>query len=377
MSNAPDIQPVAAIAHRPAWLRPLGVITLEIAIVWGGVGWWLFKEVGTLIFMRQMAEFADAADPVPMPPAPQPTTDNRAAGSRTGGRRDIRQAITPRPREATATQPESPPPNALNVLTWSAPTSAAANQPADLGDAKMPAAPASSGVAQRTAAQTTAAQPQPTRSTVVPQHGASTAAPRAPPMRFIAEVAEPTRLIWAALTALLIGVIGASGVALVLPMPSQGFSRARRVVPWLLVAGGLFGLVLMLRSCWRPREVWTEAALIAGLRLTQSRYVWAAMLFLALLAMGLAASRAWRGRARIRTWMNVAVAAAFLGTFVTLAAISVLIHYAGFPPLPVWMYGVVALSQSALGWILLWSMLYLPHDEAPRGAPSRSAVAIP
>ncbi|MEK6643451.1 MAG: hypothetical protein AABZ08_06035 [Planctomycetota bacterium] len=57
---------------------------------------------------------------------------------------------------------------------------------------------------------------------------------------------------------------------------------------------------------------------------------------------------------RAASWTNLAVAAILLGTATSLVAAAILIRFGGFPPLPVWVYAIVAAGQSSLAWVLLF-----------------------
>lgn len=174
---------------------------------------------------------------------------------------------------------------------------------------------------------------------------------------------EGTRHGWFLLTTLLIGVLAAGGVGLSLSgAPCPRASGALRLVSALALAASMFTLGLSVGMDYRGN--WADTLV----RLTQERDAWLRPAMLAAAAasgtllLGLSLPRG------PRAWMGLCIAIGLIGTMATLLAISLLIR-AGLPPLPPWVYAVVALAQSLWSWVLLFALPSLRHD-----APAATAV---
>ncbi|MEE8169603.1 MAG: hypothetical protein V3T70_03565 [Phycisphaerae bacterium] len=311
----------------PRWVRTIGLLTVVAAVLWSAGGWWLFREVGTITLARQLGEMM-------------------ANDLEQRSRLELRPANVGRPTR-----------NPLSVLMFSAPLPTTAN---------------------------------------------STNNPSANPKRTNwMSVAESTRHGWAAATSVCIGLLFGIGVAM-------WASVSRRPRFWNMIRSGalaVFPLAIFVLGmlCGRfmgsPvyadaenarsatgwwREVYTDVVVplaqldaagrqAAGggftrligvplIPLTQSRDEGAGLLLVVLATAAAAAAYAIRRRSHIHGPMVLAICASLAGTLVTLCAITMLIRYAHFPPLPTWLYMVATVLQSAIAWILLWAMLYLPHD---------------
>lgn len=150
---------------------------------------------------------------------------------------------------------------------------------------------------------------------------------------------------WIYLTAILAGVIGVSGLRMLL-----GGEAGRAWMSYALWLG--FGIGLAAAWFADPKEstqTWTSWLS----DWTQSRHklhiVW--LIFVGTAAV--AGSWALRPRSREHPWIQASIACAFAGTALSLIAVTILIHLGGFAPLPVWTYGAIAAGQSSLAWILL------------------------
>ncbi len=158
-------------------------------------------------------------------------------------------------------------------------------------------------------------------------------------------VREVAPMAWMFLTAVFAGLIAVSGFNLL--SDHGGYRSFFNSALWFG-----FGIALTALLWVWPRDPdrsW-EAWLASG---RMSRYhshmIW--LIFLGTMAVGSMFSMAKQGRAS--TWVHVGAAAAFVGTAASLATIAMLIYFGGFSPLPSWVYVVVAVVQSSLGWMLL------------------------
>ncbi len=171
---------------------------------------------------------------------------------------------------------------------------------------------------------------------------------------------EETRIGWAMATFVLTGLIAAVAIACVFR------TTAGRLPPFALLCIGLgVGIGgLVFGKYIRPPVVddsW-RSWLIA---ITQSRYSWVGHLTVAALPAVVAGLFALRPTSDPRRWLMAAVVVMFVGTFLTLAGISALETYGGFPPLPAWHYAVVAAGQSFFAWVLM-VMLHWRHPLGSR-----------
>ncbi len=171
---------------------------------------------------------------------------------------------------------------------------------------------------------------------------------------------EETRLAWAAATFVLTGLILAVALA------SLFRTTAGRLPPFALlciVLGASAGGLLVGKYMQPPRAGDTWISWI--LSITQSRYSWAGHVMIAALTAVIAGLFALRPTSDPRRWLMGAVVFMFIGTFLTLAGISALETYGGFPPLPAWHYAVVAAGQSFFAWVLM-VMLHWRHPLGSR-----------
>ncbi len=149
---------------------------------------------------------------------------------------------------------------------------------------------------------------------------------------------------WALLTAMLAGLIGAAALRMMIVHPN--------VRHWvlLLIWGVLGALIVWLAniSPKLPEHAWVGWG-SNWLNFLRSE----AMIAIAWVTFALGASWSLRERAQYVTWLYCAAACSFIGTLLTLGGIAVLIPYAQFPTLPVWVYVAIAAGQSSLMWALL------------------------
>lgn len=170
-------------------------------------------------------------------------------------------------------------------------------------------------------------------------------------------IREAAPMAWMFFTALLAGLIAVSGFNML-----SDHEAARSVLNSLLWFA--FGIALTtLLWVWPrdPNQSWE--AWIASWRISRyhTQTIW--LMFLATMAVASTISMSRQKRAS--TWVQIGAAAAFLGTFATLTAIAILTKFGGFPPLPPWVYIVVVVIQSSLGWILVSSLSFI-RSSSPR-----------
>ena len=171
-------------------------------------------------------------------------------------------------------------------------------------------------------------------------------------------IREAAPMVLMFLTAVLAGVLAVAGFNLV-----SDHSAFRSLVNSALWFGFGIGLTALLwvwpRDPDRSWEAW-----FASWRM--SRYhahtIW--LLFVG--TMALASVFSMTRERRASTWVHLGAAAAFVGTAASLATLAILIYFGGFAPLPSWIYIVVAMIQSSIGWILLTNLSF-----AKLGPPKR------
>lgn len=157
-------------------------------------------------------------------------------------------------------------------------------------------------------------------------------------------VREALPLVWMFLLALWAGVIATAGSVMLLQDPGP-----RR---WAC-CGLWFGFGLAAASLWSswasdPDQDWL--VWLAGIH---PKY----LLWLTFLGtMTVFGSWALRGDSPVEPWIRAAVAAILLGTASSLVGAALLDRFGGFPPLPVWVFFVVAVGQSSLMWVLLFEL---------------------
>lgn len=157
-------------------------------------------------------------------------------------------------------------------------------------------------------------------------------------------VREVTPLIWMFVTAILAGIIGVTGVA----MMTQREGPRTFILCALWLATGV--CIALLWSVWpKGSETWQGA--VAAFK--YSRYhtgaIWLAFIGTA----AVAGAWALRKNSSIGAWIHASVAAILLGTCCTLGAAAIMIRFGGFPSLPAWIYVAIAIGQSSLMWSLL------------------------
>lgn len=149
---------------------------------------------------------------------------------------------------------------------------------------------------------------------------------------------------WSFSTAILAGLIGAAGLRMV--------TRGPRLRHWLLLAvWGVLGALLMWLANLSPKlpdQTW-----LSWLTTWLARYRAEGMIAVAWFTLSVATAWSMRERARYVSWLYCAAACSLIGTILSLCSIAILNLAAGFPPLPVWSFVVIAAGQSSLMWALL------------------------
>lgn len=194
---------------------------------------------------------------------------------------------------------------------------------------------------------------QPSNRVIVPINEAQPPMARGPVFDASARqalVREIAPMGWMFLTAVLAGLIAVSGFNLL--ADHGNYRNLLNSTLWFVFGIALTSLLWVWpRDADRSWEAW-----FASWRM--SRYhvhtIW--LMFLGTMAMASMFSMAKNNRAS--TWVQLGAAAAFVGTAASLATIAMLIYFGGFSPLPPWIYVVVAVVQSSLGWILLTSLSF-------------------
>ncbi len=164
-------------------------------------------------------------------------------------------------------------------------------------------------------------------------------------------VRETAPMVWVFLTALLAGVIAVCGVNLL-----SDHGNFRSVINSLLWLG--FGVAVTTLFWVWPRDAdrsWGAWIASWGMSRYHVHILW--LVFLGTMAIGSTLSVTKRSCAA--TWIHLGSAAAFVGTAATLSGIAILIYFGGFSPLPSWTYVVIAVLQSALGWVLLSNLSFV------------------
>jgi hypothetical protein len=158
-------------------------------------------------------------------------------------------------------------------------------------------------------------------------------------------VAAVTPVVWIYVTALLAGVIAATGLRMVV-----GGQVARALLLMALwFCAGLGSAWLIAQWPRNPEQSWVQWAAAFGTSRYHEQLIWLVFVVCAAVA-GLWALWFSRGSA---AWIHASIYASFLGTILTLIGVAALIRYGGFPRLPVWTYIVLAAGQSSLAWVLL------------------------
>lgn len=152
--------------------------------------------------------------------------------------------------------------------------------------------------------------------------------------------------LWVYLTAILAGVIGATGLSQLWTGPGYRFWSP--IVLWV-------GLAVACTTLWfmDPRgsgQSWTSWLS----DWSQSKYklhvVW--LVFLA--STTVCGSWALRLNSRMETWTHASIVCAFIGTALTLIGLALLPYFGGLEPVRgAWKYGLIAAGQSAIAWILM------------------------
>ncbi len=149
--------------------------------------------------------------------------------------------------------------------------------------------------------------------------------------------------VWTYLTAFLAGIIGASGLRLLIRTPSN--RQWALIVLWTLV-GGMF---VYLSGIWPPAQNWQSRLASLVIPKTHVYAIW----FTALLSCAFFGAFALRTNSDYLTWLKTGVWIVFTGTAMTLISLAMLIKFGGLPSMPVWKYVAIALGQSGLMWVLL------------------------
>lgn len=163
-------------------------------------------------------------------------------------------------------------------------------------------------------------------------------------------IREITPMALMFLTAVLAGLLAVAGFNL---LSDHGAYRC--LVHSALWFGFGIGLTALLwvwpRDPDRSWEAWC-----ASWRM--SRYHAHSIWLLFVGTMALASMFAMTRERRASTWVHLGAAASFVGTAASLATLAILIYFGGFSPLPAWVYIVVAVIQSSMGWILLTNLSF-------------------
>jgi hypothetical protein len=158
-------------------------------------------------------------------------------------------------------------------------------------------------------------------------------------------VREITPWAWMLLIALCAGIMGVSGLRMM--SDHAGYRAVSSGVLWMALGVGTTALWMV----WprNPDQGWD--GWIAAWRFSRYHvYVfWLAFIG----TMALASPWALRRGGSNGGWMHASVAAIFLGTCASIVGVAVLIQFGRFPPLPAWVYGVLAAGQSSLAWAIL------------------------
>ncbi len=164
-------------------------------------------------------------------------------------------------------------------------------------------------------------------------------------------------VVWIYLTALLAGVIGVTGIRMLL---ESNVHRALLLMAlWFVVGLGSAWLAMH----W-PRDAgqsWVQWLAAFGTTRYHGHLIW--LVFVACMAVaGLWAL--WLSRSA-SPWIHASVYCIFLGTILSLVAVAGLIRYGGFPRLPVWTYIALAAGQSSQAWVLMMHVS-LSGEKVPR-----------
>jgi hypothetical protein len=296
---------------RPSY-RAEGFVCLLAVVVWAVAGQWLFQWVGTMSLMNMMgASMSLMFEPQ------RPTAGPRGPGG-----------IEPARGQQQAT----------NLLPPNAPANARQNrfQPPRNMDLESP------GQATPTAS------PDPREAEAIRVR-------RLEALNRAAGIAEATRLTWAVLTSMLIGLMLASALAALFR------TTTTRLPPLAIISAALGACLagLAVARLARPMPD-SETWLTWTVGITQSSFSWAGHLAVALLMAVLASLFSLRPTSDPRRWLTWSVVVMLLGTMLTLAGIAVLQNQGGFPPLPNWTFCVVAFCQSIFAFLVLM-LLRLRH----------------
>jgi len=169
-------------------------------------------------------------------------------------------------------------------------------------------------------------------------------------------VREATTFGWMLCMAVLGGVICIAGLRML--SDDRGYHAAASA---LIFLSFIAGAVLF---AW----IWPKDSTLADLKFSRyHRYIfWLAFGG----SMSVFGAWAMLGRRPASAWVNLAIAAIFVGTAATLSGAAIIIRYGGFSPLPVWVYCLIAAAQSSLAWALLFH-LKPPVHSAPAIIPKR------
>ncbi|HKQ49829.1 MAG TPA: hypothetical protein VJZ71_17275 [Phycisphaerae bacterium] len=163
------------------------------------------------------------------------------------------------------------------------------------------------------------------------------------------------------LTAVLAGILAVAGFNLL--SDHGAFRSLVNSALWFGFGIGLTALVWVWpRDADRSWEAW-----LASWRM--SRYhahtIW--LIFVG--TMALVSMFSMTRERRASSWVHLGAAAAFVGTLASLATLQILISFGGFARLPAWVYIVVAIGQSSMGWILMTNLSF-----AKLGSPKRAVA---
>lgn len=158
-------------------------------------------------------------------------------------------------------------------------------------------------------------------------------------------VNSATPAIWIYATAILIGLMAASGLRMLIASPDGRWWL--NAVLWLFV--GCFATCVAMR--WPIAKTTTIGGWVAAL--TTHPIHREIILLVASASSAFFGTWSLRGGSRYHTWLYAAATAVFVGTILSFVALGVIIRWGGFPPLPVQSYIVLAIAQSALMWVLL------------------------
>lgn len=308
-TGRPPSRPTAAA--RPSY-RAEGFVCLLAMIVWAAAGQWLFQWVGTMSLMNMMGASMSLMFE-PQRPADGPRGPGGIEPAR--GQQQATQLLPPNsPASVRQNRFQSP-----RTLDLDAPGQAASIPPPD------------------------------------PREAEAARMRRLEALNRAAGVAEATRLIWAVVTSILIGLMLAAALAALFR------TTTARLPPFALISIAL-GACLAGLAVWRlARPVPdSETWLTWTVGITQSSFSWAGHLALALLIAVLASLFSLRPTSDPRRWLTWSAVIMLLGTMLTLAGIAVLQNQGGFPPLPNWTFCVVAFCQSIFAFLMLM-LLRLRH----------------